>query len=493
MSDPTVRLRYLGTATDLVRATAQSTSAVRDFDRQVNTASRSVRNSSDSATKGLKRLTGSLTDEGERSGRSFVSSLANAAKNGIGAALSAGKEMGSSLVSGVKGGFEGLPPQLKAGVVLAGLAVAATAAPYAGLLIGGAIVTGFGAGLAGLGLMVAAKSPAVQAEFKKLTDYVSAEMTRISKPFEATLITIAQRAKELAPKFLGELDKGFPKLAESITAFSGWVKAALEQLLPVIQPMIDAFTTILKDLGPQLPGIFSDISDQLVKMADYVKANSAAFTGLINFMLRCVEAALFFVNVLIYQVGGIQQAISWIWNFSGALISGFANGVGNAISWLGRLFSEVASIPGRILSAVGNLGNLLWNAGSNLIGGFINGIVSRFNEVRRWLNSLTSMLPDWKGPASVDRQLLVNNGQMIMDSLINGFRSRETDVRSYLGGVTKGIGTAVSGGTATPPAIGSGGSSSGGATISFGSGIDQALAQLIMKLVRDGKIQLGRS
>ncbi|MGH3745813.1 MAG: phage tail tape measure protein [Micromonosporaceae bacterium] len=67
----------------------------------------------------------------------------------------------------------------------------------------------------------------------------------------------------------------------------------------------------------------------------------------------------------------VVRVVSSAWNQARSAVS---RGISNVISFVRRL-------PGRIRSAIGNLGRLLWNAGRNVIQGLINGISSMIGRV----------------------------------------------------------------------------------------------------------------
>lgn len=102
----------------------------------------------------------------------------------------------------------------------------------------------------------------------------------------------------------------------------------------------------------------------------------------------------------------------------------------------GELVDLAKGIPGRITSAVGNLGTLLYRAGQDLIGGLVDGIRSMFGWLESNLDWVTERIPDWKGPPEKDRRLLEPAGQSIMQGLIRGIGSQIPALRSELGGVT---------------------------------------------------------
>lgn len=108
-------------------------------------------------------------------------------------------------------------------------------------------------------------------------------------------------------------------------------------------------------------------------------------------------------------------------------------GVNTRIAAVLRTMSE---LPGRITSALGNLGSLLLDAGKAIIRGLIDGIESMIGAVRDKLSSLTDLIPDWKGPMSRDRVLLVPTGAAIIDGLISGIASRQGALKSELSTIT---------------------------------------------------------
>ncbi|MEV6445984.1 phage tail tape measure protein [Amycolatopsis sp. NPDC051716] len=149
---------------------------------------------------------------------------------------------------------------------------------------------------------------------------------------------------------------------------------------------------------------------------------------------------------------------------------------GQVSDWFGRMrdavvdrFNDavafVRGIPGRVLSALGDLGGLLLGAGRAIINGFLNGLKSAWNSVTSFVSGIGGWIADHKGPIDYDRQLLVPHGLAIMDGLHEGLVNGGRQVQSYLDGFTTGIGnTALTGSISMADNAFSGsGSASGGA------------------------------
>lgn len=125
----------------------------------------------------------------------------------------------------------------------------------------------------------------------------------------------------------------------------------------------------------------------------------------------------------------IQFAAATAWQ---VIKKAFFDGIANAVNL-------VKTLPSKVTSGLGNLGNTLKGAAADLIGGFIAGIREKFGDVKDTLQGLTKKLTEWKGPEPVDRVLLTPAGELIIDSLINGMESRYDAVRKSLNGLTQDI------------------------------------------------------
>jgi len=372
---------------------------------------------------------------------------------------SAGDAFADGFNSSASKGIKGF---MNAPMAIVGAAALVSSFGPVGLAIGGAVVTGFGVAIAGLGLKVAAESPEVIARFERLTTNIKAKMMQISKPFEQTLIDIASASQQVFNKIAPELDKAFPQAAKDITAFIFQLQEGFKQLAPVIGPIMDAFGDILDSIGPQLPGVFQNIANALIPLAETISENSDGFATIVIFMLNLIPVAINLITAMI-EFGmwwaavwrGAWEAVSDAYNNISAFGQSIMDFIGRVGSFIGGIFGQmkeamvtrfremlqgVRDWPSTIKAAIGDLGRILWDAGARLVGGLIDGIKSKFREVMNTLRDLTAVLPSWKGPVEVDAKLLTGNGRLIIDSLLTGFRQEEPNVKSYLNDLTGFIG-----------------------------------------------------
>jgi phage-related protein len=164
----------------------------------------------------------------------------------------------------------------------------------------------------------------------------------------------------------------------------------------------------------------------------WIKAKvSALWNGLVAFLSNGVNKVKTFLS------NGFNAAKNFVVN----AVTGMHRRV---VATVAALISFVRGIPGRIKSALGNLGSLLVSAGRNIIQGLINGVTGMIGSLRSKFSEITNMIPNWKGPMRVDMRLLEPTGAAIMGGLSRGIEGSLPALRSTLGDVTKAIPSNVS-------------------------------------------------
>ena len=150
----------------------------------------------------------------------------------------------------------------------------------------------------------------------------------------------------------------------------------------------------------------------------------------------------------------IQDMQSWFQQLPGKIaawlenaktkVGEFANGVKTKAIEAGKNFLNgiktgfenavrfVASIPQKILSAIGNVGSLLVNAGKSIIDGFLQGLKSAFGKVQDFVGGIGDWIVSHKGPPSYDAVMLVKNGELIMGGLLDGMTRGWGDVEDFV-------------------------------------------------------------
>lgn len=190
-----------------------------------------------------------------------------------------------------------------AAIIGAGLIVGM---PAIGSLAAGALVAGFGGGIAAIGIMAAAQTDEVQDSFEDLKKHVASVSREIGKPFVPALQSIAVRARETFDSLVPILQESASKMAIPIDRFAGRVQEALANLQPAIGPLTDAFDSLIGAVGDRLPGMAASLSGALQNLAQSVDENADSIASLVSG-----------VNSLV--VAGIN-AVAWLTDFNDSML-----------------------------------------------------------------------------------------------------------------------------------------------------------------------------
>jgi len=169
--------------------------------------------------------------------------------------------------------------------------------------------------------------------------------------------------------------------------------------------------------------VFGWITSWIRSNFERIKAVAQAVWGFISAYIRTEIA------IILGVVRGVIAVVSFFRN-------AFESARSAVVSKVSALVSFVRSIPGKILSALGNLGNLLRDAGRKIVQGLIDGIKAMFGPLQSTFSWVTDHIPDWKGPEGKDRRLLYRPGRVIMEGLTEGLRDSVPTVRAELTGLT---------------------------------------------------------
>lgn len=207
------------------------------------------------------------------------------------------------------------------------------------------------------------------------------------------------------------------------------------------------------------------------------------------------SAASAIVSAARQLVSGTISAIAGLAMLPIRVIAYFVQMVTGGRVQANQLIALVRQVPGRILSALGNLGSLLVGAGRSLIQGLINGIKSAFGgavaAVRSGMTMIRNLLPfspAKEGPFS-GRGYSLYSGQALIKDFGRGITRGAPDLQGAAESALRGTHAALNGSVAT--GRGSGVAAAGGGVLQLvvAPGSDAAVATMINHLIRVGKIQ----
>ena len=158
------------------------------------------------------------------------------------------------------------------------------------------------------------------------------------------------------------------------------------------------------------------------------------WSGIVSFVTAYVATMRAVINA---ALSFVQSLWNNTWNAIGTFLRDAWNNIVNGVqTGVGNVVSFVQGLPGQVLSAIGNIGNLLLNSGRSLIQGFIDGIRSMIGAVGDAVGGVMDFVagffpnsPAKHGPLGpAGWRDILSSGSAIEDALASGFSGKIDDV-----------------------------------------------------------------
>lgn len=274
-------------------------------------------------------------------GKGLFSTLLEGALKG-GAMAKAGAAGAVDFAKGLGDGLKAQHPAVQA-AVWGSLAVAVgTAAPLAGGALAGGLIAGFGAGIAGIGIVAAAQNGKVRESYSNMWSGVVADTQANSTVIEGVLLRTAGRSQTAWNQTGHVLTGAFANVAPGLEKLLDGLLQSFQRFAPALQPMASAASAVFKDLGDRLPGIIGEIADSFTSLASSVEKNPEALGDFIAAVGEIIEVGADFLGLLNDLHEGNKQFIDMLSTpLEWAGLKDTDEGVGK----LGKSMLAIAAIP----------------------------------------------------------------------------------------------------------------------------------------------------
>lgn len=304
----------------------------------------------------------------------------------------------------------------------------------------------------------------VQTALSPVSDYISGAFSSLGEGgVGETLNTALSGIQTLFENLSTVVETAGTTIGGILDGFiDGFTSAFGESTQSAIQTLLDKFN----GAGDTISGFWETAQPVLTTVADILGSTLAtaitlavdAFSAVVTIVQSVIDGFTNFATTLSNVPSLVETVITNIGTFFSTLpetIAGFlASVITNVQTWvtdMGTKAAEAATsflnsltsgfdsvlswaggIGGSILSAVGDLGNLLWSAGASIMQGFLNGLKSFWSDVTGWISGVAEWIAANKGPIDYDRQLLIPHGKAIMEGFGEGLETGFSGVQEYV-------------------------------------------------------------
>lgn len=301
------------------------------------------------------------------------------------------------------------------------------------------------------------------------------------------------------------LKQAWSQIASGAQTLWGWIKSAWNGIKNAISTAIRVASNIIRAVWS---GIVAFVRGYINLYKSVIMAGFNAARAVINSVLNAVRAVVrsvwsAIVSYIRGQINAVKSVIRGISAVVGVIRNAFNNARNAAKAALSSLVSVVRGIPGRVSSALGNLGSLLYNKGQAIIRGFINGIGSMIGAVKAKAQSVVSAVtrflpgsPAKEGPLSGKGYVLLR-ARRFMNDFAQGIEDGSQKPRAALAGSVGGLSRAT---VPTVSRTASGASSAPSAvTAAFGTRTyqiqigDRQFADLVVDVVTGNPVAVNKA
>lgn len=291
-------------------------------------------------------------------------------------------------------------------------------------------------------------SPLIQLATAALTP-ILAIISALIPPFTQLVQSVLKAIQPVIPP----LSQAFVALGQALAPLAGALGNALVQIFqaiaPILPPLVTVVVSLVNAFLPLIPVITSiiNVATPIIALIAQIAATFISFQlqalqpliQVFGMLTSAVGGAMTTVNNIIGNVvssitgifSGFLSRVSSTWSGVTSSISGAVSNAKNAISsGFNDAVNFVSSIPGRILGALGDFGNLLFHAGQSIIQGLVNGIkaaagavTSAIGGVLSAARNLLPFSPAKEGPFS-GKGWTLYSGRSISEALAQGITER---------------------------------------------------------------------
>jgi phage-related protein len=174
-------------------------------------------------------------------------------------------------------------------------------------------------------------------------------------------------------------------------AFAAMADFVSTRVLPAVRDLASLYMEHLHPAILAVVGVVGGLVGALLVAVTWIQGKvipvvmniaGPVFGFLVNAIKTNITVTGMFINAIVSVVKWVVSAGQAVWNFATSAVSAFGRFRDGVSSGIASAVSLVASLPGRFLGALGNLGGLLVGAGMDLIRGLGRGIENMLGWVR---------------------------------------------------------------------------------------------------------------
>lgn len=341
-------------------------------------------------TKAALAQIAALKREAGESGRDIGDRLTKAMAEGI---QSGAGDLRGQFSAMLKGVFS--TPVLGPVAAAAAAGIGAAVSGALANVMGGMLVAGIGAQLTTLGVKALFHVEKINKEWSKAEQKrvqesnkqaeqlargwelamrsVNNSLKGAAQPLIPVIDEARKQLKSLAEDFAPALEAGYDAAAGPMKSFIKDLGDGLRELKPAIEPLMSTFGELLDQIGPQLPGLFEEISNALTDLSGTMSENKGLFATIFVGLLHAIP-------LVISAISGVASAFATMIRVGQSV----SDAVGTSFNTLrGSILGAMETILQAVKSTAEILGKMPGPMGA-VWRGIAEGVDGAITKVHEW-------------------------------------------------------------------------------------------------------------
>lgn len=295
----------------------------------------------------------------------------------------------------------------------------------------------------GLGKAIDNLRPAFEAIATFFREKISPALAQFEAALTKAMPTIIAVTKWIAGFLIGSiigLSKVLGFLIEVFLNIAGFVIPLVIKAISFIVEHIDFFVGTLLGLWKVVTTVFNAIVTIITAFVNFWKASWNLAGSVVSSIWNAI------VNYVKNGIAAVQNYVAKVAEVRKMIFDAFERARVAVVEKTAAMIEFVKGLPGKIISALGNLGSLLYSKGKEIIQGLIDGIRDMFAKLRSTISDAMSIIgrflpgsPAKEGPLSGQGYTKIR-GQHLTEDFAGGIEDNARMVEDAVADILRSLG-----------------------------------------------------
>ena len=270
------------------------------------------------------------------------------------------------------------------------------------------------------------KFDAIKTKFEEIAGYIGPRVAELWAAVQPWLESAWGLIQEIGGAIMSVVGPAIDFIGNALAVVMDALTVLFDFLRPVWDWLMEKVGAVFSFVGEVVGGVIQWAADLLARLRNCFDNIGTALNGLRTIWETFKNGVHAVIQFVIQKVVGfatsVMQGFARIVSNVRSAMSSFRETVSNAITNVANWFRQ---LPGKIMSAIGNLGSRMFNVGKDMVSGLIRGLgniaSAVYNKIKGGIDSAIGSVKSWLGIGSPSRLMARIIGVPMAQGVAMGF------------------------------------------------------------------------